>query len=161
MTTDGGGWTLIAQGGNDNCAPNMMTQSNVVTDTDTCSFLPSSKVQSIANLSTEVFLHVNTSSAQFGAWTSSARSTNSFAIQALQTSNETWHNGAVFDNWSWSYTCTPYWNATPGATIGWPNMFQACGNDLGVHWNATPPEMNSRQHDHSGMLSIVSATYIR
>jgi hypothetical protein len=160
MSTDSGGWTLIAQGGYANCASSSMMESSTVTDTDTCTFLPSSIVQRIALNSTEVYLHANTDSAEFGAWTTSAKSTGSLAINALQTPNENWHNGATFDNWDWTYSCDPYDGWPSDATVGWPNMYLSCGNNVGVHWNAEAG-LGTRQHDHSSMSSIVSATYVR
>jgi hypothetical protein len=153
MTADGGGWTMIAQGGHDTCgAWSGMSVSTHMRDTDACSYLPYTDASAFAALSTEVMLTVNTTTTTFGSWDSSSFSTNSKAISALSTSSGTWHNGATFDNWIWSHTCSP----NPSYTTGWPNMYHACGSSTAVHWLAV-----HRSHDHGSGSSEVSATWVR
>ncbi len=152
MTTDGGGWTLIAQGGNLYCSS--MSASSAMTTTDTCSYLAYAYVGALAAVSSEVMLQV--SSTGFGAWDSTAVSTNSLAITALQSSTGHWHNGATFDNWDWTFpTSPPRWNA------GWPDMYHARGNGLGVHWNAVGT--NLHLHNNTSALNNIasSATWVR
>ena len=156
MTLDGGGWTLIAQGGM-GCGDRIacgtscgLTSSTNIRDTDTCSYLSYSDAADFADLSTEVMLTVNTLTTTFGSWDTIAYSTNTKAIDAFDTSSKTWHNGATFDNWTFKTACTPFYNT------GWPNMYHACGYGNGVHWLAV-----HRSMDHNGYTSEVSGTWLR
>ena len=154
MTTDGGGWTLIAQGGSLKCgaAGSSLAVAGDMTDTDSCSYLEHSKVQQLASLGGGVRLQVGDNSTAFGDWTSTARSLDSLAIDALLTLGGTWHNGATWDNWDWAVSCTPY------MSTGWPNMFQACGNGWDVHWIST-----NYLHSNNGATANpnqVSATWV-
>ena len=129
MTTDGGGWTLLANGGgtcqSHSCSTHTMTNLSSIDSTDVCSYLDVNIVASIADVSSDVALRAGS---PFGSWNSSALSTNSLAIEALRTPGTNWHNGATWDNWDWSFT--------PPQTCanGWPNMYHAQGNPNGVHW---------------------------
>ena len=102
-----------------------MTSLSSLSSTDTCSYLDDSRVALIAANATDVALRVGTS---FGNWSSTANSTNTLAITALQNPGQTWHNGATWDNWDWSHTGNPI------CATGWPNMYHASGNQSGVHW---------------------------
>ena len=129
MNTDGGGWTLLTNGGGAcqsfSCSTATMTSLSSLSSTDTCSYLDDSRVALIATNATDVALRVGTS---FGNWSSTANSTNTLAITALQNPGQTWHNGATWDNWDWSHTGNPI------CATGWPNMYHASGNQSGVHW---------------------------
>jgi 6-phosphogluconolactonase (cycloisomerase 2 family) len=150
MVNDGGGWTLIAQGGHTTCSS--MAQKEQMTDTDTCSYLSYAKVKALAGVSTTVRLQVNETANTFGSWTSTALSTNTKAIEGLLTPTGTWHNGTTWDNWCWIWTCSPY------LATGWPNVFQSCGQGC-VHW-----VLNSYLHDKvpgPGGMSKRSATWVK
>ena len=95
---------------------------------DTCSYLSQGVVRALAGHSTQVKLQVNENANILGGWTTTATSTNDAALTALTSSTGSWHGGASFDNWSWTTNCSPT------LATGWPNMYQACGNGLGVHW---------------------------
>jgi hypothetical protein len=159
MTTDGGGWTLIAQGGR-SCSA--MTSSQNLTDTDVCRYQQFATVAALANISSDVMLQLS-GTGTFGDWTGcfgngcTSQSQNSLAVEALKSATGTWHNGASFDNWEWSYSCNPYMHT------GWPDMFHACGNTDGVHWIVNSYDYF---HDNNGnpssiSPSVLSATWIR
>ncbi|MEZ4460840.1 MAG: fibrinogen-like YCDxxxxGGGW domain-containing protein [bacterium] len=156
MTAHGGGWTLVAQGGDGSCAT--MSVSTNMTDTDECAYLSYSVVSTIAASSSQVRLNMTGPGKAFGDWTGceggicESRSTNAQALTAFNSPTGTWHNGATFDAWSWTITCSPYWNT------GWPNMYHACGNGNGVHWIA-----NNYAHSFYGLAltNRRSATWLR
>ena len=161
MTTDGGGWTLIAQGGEGTCSG--MSSSTNMTDTDGCAYLPLSTVSVLASSASEAMLQVGANTSTFGDWTGCGShvstcttvSTNVLAVDALTTSTGTWHNGATWSDWDWTFSCTPYMNT------GWPNMYQACGNGDGVHW-ISDNSVGSYYHTAGGSLNYkISATWIR
>ena len=154
MTGNGGGWTLIAQGGSTSCSG--MVSSASMRDTDSCSYLPYSSVQLLAAGSSSVRLHVGYGSSNFGSWSETALSTNSLAVQAFNSPAGTWHNGATWDNWSWNWSCSTGW------ANGWPNMHQACANGLGVHWLIGPPAYyHDKTAGGSAPRSQISATWLR
>ncbi|MBM4393965.1 MAG: hypothetical protein FJ090_22795, partial [Deltaproteobacteria bacterium] len=132
MTTDGGGWQLIAQGGGGcasrSCSTSMMGSVSEIDSSDTCSYLNIDRVMRLAGASSEVALRVGSG---FGTWESSATSTNSLAIEALRSSTTTWHNGATFDNWNFYPVDTASVEFCGG---GWPNMYHSLGYEYGVHW---------------------------
>jgi hypothetical protein len=160
MTTDGGGWTLLAQGGATTCAG--MSSSTNMTDADGCAYLSFTSVSALADDATDVMLRVGGNTSAFGDWTGcydepcTTTSTNSLAVAALTSSTETWHNGATWSEWDWTYSCTPYMNT------GWPNMYQSCGNGDGVHWIADDG-VGNYYHDTLGGGSYhkISSTWIR
>ncbi|MFT4975491.1 MAG: hypothetical protein ACI8S6_001378, partial [Myxococcota bacterium] len=154
MSTDSGGWTLLAQGGQLTCSTSGMAEASSVTDADTCSYLPYDMVAVLATDASEIMLQVSTSS--FGSWSSTAVSTNSLAISALSISSGNWHNGATWDNWTWTVIGSVTW------ADGWPDMFQGSGSSTSVHWIAS--EVSYYSHDNSGAglaRSRISATWIR
>jgi len=122
MTTDGGGWTLIADGGS-SCAS--MSEKSTLNLSGSCGYLPQARVAEIATVSNAVQLRSGSSHTSF----STATSTDSLALTALQSPTGNWRNGAssTFDNWSWWWSCA-------GQDDGWPDIFHACGNGGGVHW---------------------------
>lgn len=157
MSLDGGGWTLIAQGGMGNCGDRIacgsscgLASSTNMRDTDTCRYLSYSVAADFADLSTEVMLTVNTKNTTFGTWDSIAYSTNAKAVDAFDTSSGSWHNGATFDNWTFNTACSSFY------ATGWPNMYHACGYGNGVHWLAV-----HRSMDHDNYKSEVSGTWLR
>jgi hypothetical protein len=161
MTTDGGGWTLIAQGGWNLCgartgsSPGVLTTSTNMTLTDQCANLSWAKVSALAGISTRVRLSIRTTDNAFGPWTSEAYSTNSLAISALRTSTGTWHNGSTWST-SWTFAGSSH----PMAT-GWPNMYHSDGNALAVHWlSATAHSHVSHSSTYSGNPQR-SATWLR
>ena len=102
-----------------------MASLSSIQPNDTCSFLDAATVARVASVGSEVVLRVGNS---FGAWSSTAKSTNSLAVHALQVPGENWHNGATWDNWDWTHP------DPPACADGWPNMFHARSNTAGVHW---------------------------
>ncbi len=128
MTSYGGGWTLIAQGGTLSCHD--MSPGGTMRDDSSCTYLEFPLVQALAGAASEVMLRVGSSSDAFGDWTKTTRSTNDLAVEALLTATGTWHNGAAWDGWGWSYTCSPDW------ADGWPDMYQSCGICTNTHWLA-------------------------
>ncbi len=147
MSSDGGGWMLIAQGGMDYCGG--MSGSVHMRDTDECSYLSDEVVRILAEDAEEVRLHVGMDSHTFGAWTTTARSTSSAAVEALRT-GDNWRS-ASFDNWTWGGEPLDGWDD------GWPNMYQAGGVGDGVHWLAS---YSHSLYGGSGGGQI-SATWIR
>ena len=129
MSNDGGGWTMLVQGGancqSHSCSNHTMTSLNSIQPSDSCSYLDDITVSRLASVGTDVILR---SGNAFGNWSTSAMSTNSLAVEALQVPGANWHNGATWDNWDWSHP------NTPACATGWPNMFHADGNAGGVHW---------------------------
>jgi hypothetical protein len=166
MTTDGGGWTLIAQGGN-KCQSTGMAQSTQMTKTDSCLYLPVAVVSQLATSATTVMLQVGNNTSSFGDWSKCSESTNtastnctstsqgSLVITALTTATGDWHNGAVFDYWDWS-------GAVGSHVSGWPNMYQASTNGDGVHWLVIS-NYSYVNHDTNsgGAINEISATWIR
>jgi hypothetical protein len=156
MSLDGGGWTLLAQGGMGMCGDALtcstcgMSSSSNMRDTDSCTYLSYTDASDFASLSTEVLLAANITDLTFGSWDTVSYSTNSKAITAFTTSTDTWHNGATFDNWSWSTSCSPV------LATGWPEMHHSCGNTNGVVWLTS-----HRSHDHSAFKSEISGTFVR
>lgn len=152
MSTGGGGWTLLLNAGwscnTQSCSSHTMSSVNSVGSSDVCSYLSSSSVAKIAKVSSEVSLRVG---GAFGSWTSTANSTNSLAISALQTPGTTWHNGASWDNWDWSYSRAPV------CVSGWPEMYHATGNLNGVHWHAGEGYLSGHHAGPQGSFSSTSA----
>jgi hypothetical protein len=160
MTTDGGGWTLLARGGSATC-----TTATEVTDmpnSATCSYLRYDEVGALAAVSDEVRLQVGTA---FGTWTDTTRSTDTLAIEALRSPSGTWHNGASWTNWQWTVGC-PDLHTNPS---GWPNMFAGTCSTNSVHWAVSilpPPDAcNNAFHEIqggcAGRKSQASATWLR
>ena len=129
MTTDDGGWTLIAQGGSLSCTS--MEESTSMRGVDACSYLAYDSVQAIADSASTVRLHVGYESSRFGSWSQTALSTNSLAVEAFESPTGTWHNGATWDNWNWNAIC-PSW------ATGWPNMYHGGCDASAVHWLTEP-----------------------
>lgn len=120
----------------------------VLPDSTACQFAPRATVQRLAAVATQVHLD---SGPELGQVTSSS---GGAAIQALRSGSTvvggdgTWHrSGASSDlggaGWSWVITCDastgPDYANPPhisSGIVGWPNMYHACGNAGGVHWNA-------------------------
>jgi hypothetical protein len=160
MSTDGGGWTLVAQGGALVCGT--MGSSSDMTDADSCSFLSFSEVSSLAGGADEVMLQVGGNSTSFGDWTGcysgscTTVSQDALAVDALTSATGTWHNGATWDDWDWTYSCTPSW------ATGWPNMYHACGNGDGVHWIGDTVSYYAHNSDGSSLtINLISATWLR
>lgn len=161
MSTDGGGWTLVAQGGWDLCGAHTgtgasaMSSSTEMKESTTCAYLPWATVAALASSATEVRLSVRIPDSAFGPWTSEAYSTNAAAVTALLSSSGTWHSGAT---WSSSWT---FGGSTHSLATGWPNMYHSDGNPLGVHWLA------ATAHSHVSYSSTYSgnpersATWLR
>jgi hypothetical protein len=131
MTTDGGGWLLLARGGADcasrTCEESWFTSVSEMPPTLSCAYLEVSRVNQVALAdATAVALRVGT---VFGTWSSSVHSTNDLAVEALTTTYGTWHNGATWDGW---YFAEP----VPGGSCatGWPNMYHSAGTASGVAW---------------------------
>ncbi len=151
MTSFGGGWTMVAQGGTLSCGD--MDPASAMPDSSSCSYLEFPLVQSLAGAASEVMLRVGTNSAEFGDWTTTTRSTNSLAVEALLTPSGTWHNGAAWDGWTWSHTCDPTW------AVGWPDMYQSCGVCTGTHWLAHDYAHSDNGCD--GSTVQISSTWLR
>jgi hypothetical protein len=120
MTYEDGGWALLSRLGP--CSE--ATISSTVTPATPCSHLSAERVSRIASVGTDVMLRTGSGSHQYSL------STNSGAVEALRTTNSTWHNGATWSGgWYWAVpTCS-----TEDAN-GWPNMYVSCGSGDGVHW---------------------------
>jgi hypothetical protein len=160
LSTDGGGWTLLAQGGANSCiGADPMIESESLTDTDLCSYLPYASVGALAGHGTEVMLQVGLESATFGAWFTTARSLDGLAVEALLTPTGNWHNGAAWDAWSWRTSCEP------DMADGWPNMYQSCGYGDDVHWITDFGPGIYYSHSLHGAADegagMISATWIR
>jgi hypothetical protein len=158
MTSNGGGWTLIAQGGSLTCS-GMIVSSDLSSD-DSCSYLDTLDVQRLATDAAEVMLSVGDNTAELGDWSScwggspcTVYSLDVLAITALRSSTETWHNGASWSGWDWTMPGTPH------TLVGWPDMYQTPGNGDGVHWKA-----HAYHHSNNGSgtsTNLISATYVR
>jgi hypothetical protein len=160
MTTDGGGWTLIAQGGSLSCTSASSTSEML--DSTTCSYLQYPSVAALAQWGTSVRLQVGDNADAFGVWAETSISTNTKAVEALLSPTGNWHNGATFSHWDWTVSCPEATLANPG----WPNMYYAGCNGNGVHWlNAVSNDCNSAFHDWNGGCgggkTQRSATWIR
>jgi hypothetical protein len=83
-------------------------------------------------------------------------SLDSYAVEALTSSTDTWHNGATFSEWDWS-------GSNMGWATGWPNMYQAGGNGSGVHWiyHETYGYCHNADGGASGTYNLISATWVR
>jgi hypothetical protein len=152
MTTDGGGWTLLAHGGMSACGGMAVAAS--VTDEVPCAYLPYDRVAVLAAASSSIMLQVSTIG--FGDWTGTVTSTDSLAVEALSSPTGSWHNGAGWSGWEWVALEEPAWAG------GWPDMFQAAGYGPGVHWIAA--EVGFYSHNNTGNAksdSVASATWIR
>ncbi len=146
MTTGGGGWTLVAKGGLAVASEVLSTDFNAPAPF----YLEVSRVNALAVLSSAVQLRHHT-----GGGVSVANSVNARAIQALELTNESWHNGASFDNWDWQVA-----NCTPLAR-GWPNMYHACGNTDGVHWLSLPSADWSFASSHAQKYVGTHSAWVR
>ena len=155
----GGGWTLLSLGGGATC--NSAQKVKSMLSSTKCSYLEVERVNALAKQASDVRLQVGATSSAFGAWTSTAKSVNSKAIEALQSKSSTWHNGAKFDNWDWTVACPA------GAVLptGWPNMYTSTCNSGGVAWMLYFGDCNQVFHDMgggcSGVKSKISATWLR
>lgn len=132
MSSDSGGWTLIAAGGS--ACTNFVLKSDSqplypshAQYGSNCGYLNRTVVRNVAQVSTDVRLRSS------GNNPSQINSTGIKPINSLRL-NTNWH----YDNahlqfssgFSWSWSCAV--NAG-----GWPDMFHACNNANGVHWLAS------------------------
>ncbi len=140
MTTDGGGWMLLAVNGSSLSAP---TQSSEMTSPNISGYLSRTVVMQIANLSSQVQLRAGNSSTNYANKTTSQNGGEAIlALRRSDTSNYgsgTWHSSAREDfsnntliptlgTWIW-------YGATCSSTVtGWPSMYVNCGISNGVHW---------------------------
>lgn len=143
-----GGWTKI-MGSGTSCPVGLDAVSALTTATS-CGHLPHAFVGELASISTQVQLRNGASATSYTA----ATSTNALAIDALISPTGTWHNGATFDAWAWSYSCTS------GAS-GWPFMYQACGNGYAVHWGYVYSGTRAYESVGSSRVSGYSSTWLR
>lgn len=122
MTKEGGGWTLVWDGGS-SCGA--LAQRTTLSPSG-CGYIPYVNAKGLADVSASVQLRAGASHSSY----SKSTSTNPLALTALSTPGGTWHNGAnaTFDNWTWANSCSP-----SGAT-GYPNMQHSCGQSSNVHW---------------------------
>ncbi len=119
-----GGWTLLSIGGA-RCKGSPVSEVSAVDAGDACAHLPDATVRRLAGVATEVALRGGASTTAFGT---SARSSSSAAIVALQ-NGSSWHDTeATFDAWSWPAP------RTGEAMGGWPNMWHSSDWASGVHW---------------------------
>jgi hypothetical protein len=132
MRASGGGWTLIARGGNA-CASrtdyvrSLNERNSILGDSSgACGYLPVNVVTALAADATTVELRVGDS---FGAWSSTSTSTNSGAIEALRLTTGNWHGSVTWSNWQWNTSCT-----SGGRSRGWPDMFHGCDFSGSVQW---------------------------
>ncbi|SEM59846.1 Fibrinogen beta and gamma chains, C-terminal globular domain [Chryseobacterium taichungense] len=142
MTTNGGGWMLLAVNGSSLSVP---TQKTEMTSPGSSGYLSRAVVMQIASISTQVQLRAGNSSTSYANKTTSQ--SGGPAILALRSSDTTilglgtWHrsggpedfsNNTTIPNvgtWTWyGATCT---SSTAG---GWPTMYHDCGYSTGVHW---------------------------
>ncbi len=121
---DAGGWMLISVGGA-SCKGNATSELTTLGASDSCAYLSNAAVMRLSMTATEVALRGGRSTTAFD---SSAFSTSSAAIDALQTGVD-WHQtAATFDNWSWPAPGT-------GENLeGWPDMWHSSDRASGVHW---------------------------
>ena len=130
-----------------------------IVDTDACSYLPESTVQTMAADAAEVWLSTGTS---FGSWDYSTLSTNANAVEALQ-NGENWHNGSTWSDWYFPV------DEVPSSLTGysWPNMYHALGDVSGVHWffeceyGSACYQGHCRTQVNSACSEEISATWIR
>ena len=120
---DSGGWLLISVGGA-RCKGNTTTEVSTLAATDSCSYLSNTAVMRLSTTATEVALRGGSATTTFDT---SAISTSTAAIDALQ-SGVDWHEtAATFDGWL----------AAPGTgedLTGWPDMWHSSDRASGVHW---------------------------
>jgi Fibrinogen beta and gamma chains, C-terminal globular domain len=142
MTTDNGGWMLIAVNGSSLSAP---TQKTEMTSPNSSGYLSRTVVQQIANVSTQVQLRAGNSSIGYANKITSQN--GGPAILALRTSDATllglgtWHRSGAPEDFSNNAAIAPvgtwiwYGSTCTGTTVdGWPTMYHDCGNTNGVHW---------------------------
>lgn len=142
MTTDGGGWTLLAVNGT---SFGGQLQKPVITGLSDNGFLPRATVIKIANIGTQVQLRAGAASTSYANRITSQN--GGAAILALRNSDPTnmglgtWHRAnAVSDftnntspspigTWGWDFN-----SCQPSTTTGWPMMYHSCGAAANVHW---------------------------
>jgi len=149
MTTDGGGWTLIADGGS---LCSSISEKSILNLSGSCGYLPQVRVAEIAAVSNAVQLRSGSSHMSF----STSTSTDSLALTALQSPTGNWRNGAssTFDNWNWGWSCA-------GEDDGWPDIFHACGNGGGVHWLTNHSNGTNYKHARTQNPDPRSTTWLR
>ena len=135
MTTDGGGWMLLASAGGSGAA----SQGNSVTSLDQRIYLPRSTVITLSQDASSVML-ANGSSGN--KTQNKIISTDDKPINVFRSSSTSYmgagtfhYNGAYSSfstnsgsNWQWNYSCGP-----TGSMTGWPFLYHACGNASGAH----------------------------
>ena len=136
MTTDGGGWMLIASAGGSSTA----SEGNSVTSLDQRIYLPRSTVITLSQDASSVML-ANGSSGN--KTQNKIISTDDKPINVFRSSSTSYMGAGTFhynnayssfstnsgSNWQWNYSCGP-----TGSMTGWPFLYHACGNASGVHF---------------------------
>lgn len=136
MTTDGGGWMLIASAGGSSTA----SEGNSVTSLDQRIYLPRSTVITLSQNASSVML-ANGSSGN--KTQNKIISTDDKPINVFRSSSTSYMGAGTFhynnayssfstnsgSNWQWNYSCGPTASMT-----GWPFLYHACGNASGVHF---------------------------
>jgi len=162
MTTDGGGWSLIAINGRSFSGQG---QKSIITGQTDNGYLPRTTVIKMAVIGSQVQLRAGNSATNYAHKITSQP--GGAAILALRDSsttalgNGTWHrSGAVSDftgNTSIPQVGTWLWVASCNSVIasGWPVPYHACGNADNVHWF-----MNSYQNRTNGG-ELWSSTWIK
>lgn len=141
MTTDGGGWQLLAVNGTTSYST---TSTATVLNPSVGGWLPRTTVKAMAINATSVQLRTGNSASSY---TNKLTSSNSTAISALQSSSTavggagTWHNGAMaggftISSGSW---CATVSGGLVASVTGWPYMYQSSGNTGCVHWLVSDP----------------------
>lgn len=143
MTTDGGGWTLVAVNGTSFTAA--QTQKTSITGLNDNGYLSRASVIKIATLGGQVQLRAgNSSSSYANKITSQNGGAAILALRDASTGNMgsgTWHranattdfmnntNPARTGTWGWDFS-----SCTPTTTTGWPSVYHSCGTAANVHW---------------------------
>jgi hypothetical protein len=143
MTTDGGGWTLVAVDGTS--FTTAQAQKTSITGPTDNGYLSRANVIKIATTGSQVQLRSGASSASYAHKITSQN--GGAAILALRDASTvnmgtgSWHRaGATTDfmnntnpartgTWGWDFN-----SCTPTTATGWPTMYHACGNAANVHW---------------------------
>ncbi|SHK45617.1 hypothetical protein SAMN05443634_10133 [Chishuiella changwenlii] len=141
MTTDGGGWALVARNGS--TSRTGQTARNLISEPTDNGYLPRTTVTLIANTGSQVQLRSGNSPTNYAHKITSQP--GGAAILALRSGGNvnggsaTWHRaGAVQDfmnnptirpigTWNWEVSCQT-------SAVGWPKMYHSCGITNNVHW---------------------------
>ncbi|WP_326984972.1 fibrinogen-like YCDxxxxGGGW domain-containing protein [Chryseobacterium sp. MYb264] len=163
MTTDGGGWSLIAINGRSFSGQG---QKSVITGENDNGYLPRATVIKMAVIGSQVQLRAGNSATNYAHKITSQP--GGAAILALRDPSTvalgegTWHrSGAVGDftgNTNISPVGTWQWPASCNSVIatGWPVPYHACGNGDNVHWF-----MNSTNSNRTYSGDLWASTWIR